>query len=232
MSTIKKIETHLKQFKDSLSQQTDFDLCCERFAKIIIEQIENFPKFDFFEMQDKFWKELLEEEMDDKKIRFGFENSFFKQSRELLYTVSKIGWNGGDVTYKFYVELHTESGDWEDPVYYFRVGWDDTSFFINQNNVPKKFVVIPNAEDGNTLNRIQWPEKLTPSYRKLKEIAEQTSFGCDLFSEEDPFFTDSGDSPKADIEKMWNSLDLKIRKLFDFPADVAFESNILKGDEY
>jgi hypothetical protein len=104
--------------------------------KVISEKLE----FDSTNPMSDKWRELIKEEQDKANIHFDLENDESVGKIKRITRPADANHRDKDI---FYVQLYSAGGDWEQPVYYFRIqvkeGYPSRQMFI----------YIPDKKDGN-----------------------------------------------------------------------------------
>jgi hypothetical protein len=84
--------------------------------------------FDYYCLARSMWREVVDEAMERQGIRFDLEND---DSREKIQdiTMDQKGITG--TSYRFLAQLFTAGGDWENPIYYWRIQLHSKSASLN-----------------------------------------------------------------------------------------------------
>jgi hypothetical protein len=103
--------------------------------------------FDYANLSNDMWRKKVKEERESTKINFDTENDSEVTRREIV--IDQTMWE--HTKCKFCCELRSAGGDWENPVFYFRVQLK--SGYANRNGKSllgdKSFVFIPAKHEGN-----------------------------------------------------------------------------------
>ena len=174
--------------------------------ELIYEYDKNF--FDYDRLTDDRWRTLLHDSMKKFKIHFDLENNDSTKIQRVI-TIPQNHWSNTDC--KFKCELCIACGDWEVPVYYFKVqlisGYCFNDDIINQNKnsmgrmsgVNSMFIFIPGKEEGNY--------HLLPSRKQGEWCAPDNN----SYKE--------GIDPKSNERDCWKSLEKYLKKLVEMEIE-------------
>lgn len=99
--------------------------------------VSNKLKFDSTEIMRDRWRGEISKAQDDQKISFDLEND------DCVDDIRIIKLMDGDIENIFLVELNSAGGDWQMPIYYFKIQQKEP---IYKNKI---FVWIPSKKEGN-----------------------------------------------------------------------------------
>jgi hypothetical protein len=178
--------------------------------KLILEKLESIYEYDknFFTWDTilkNMWNDILKDSMKKFKIYFDLENNDTCNAQKEI-VIPQDYWD--NVKCKFRCELFQAGGDWEIPVYYFKIQlvegycFDDDFKLTNSNKIysgrmphtKNHFVYIPGKTNGN--------------YHLVSKN------GGDWFAPHDGVYKENVD-PKPNEKDCWKSLENYLKELVD-----------------
>lgn len=136
----------------------------------VVKRSKDFEVFKYNNIKNALWKSIIKEAKDFQNINFDLENDDSVESRTIF--INQLLRKDQKVKTEVNLELRIAGGDWEIPVYYFRIEfthdhfissnkanppeyvWDLTSNKRNIDNSINKYCFIPSIEDGNSLKKM------------------------------------------------------------------------------
>jgi hypothetical protein len=192
----------------------------DKKSKIIFEKLESLYEYDkeFFSftnlIKDK-WTELLQDGMKKFKIHFDLENNDSnKIQREIVIPQSKWDY----VKCKFKCELCYAGGDWEIPVYYFKIQLVDGYCFNDDLKNKKDDIIMSRTKHYNS-HFIYIPGKTKGNYHLISKDGKEWSTPSNNIYQKDI-------DPKANENDCWESLKEYLKILVEKEIEKSNENSV------